>query len=130
MKICITSSDDTLDSIIDNRFARCRYFIFADTETGQNEAIRNPASILTHGSGLLAAKTIVEHRPGAVITDNIGPNALKAILEAKIKICQGHDAAVMDLIVAFSKGELKEIDTATVRDHFGTNESGKHSTGK
>jgi len=128
MIICITSSSDTLDSVIDNHFGRCRYLVFADTETGQNEVVRNPGASLSHGSGRLTARTIIEHGGEAVVTTNIGPNALKALNEVDIKVYKGVNTPVMNLVVKFSKRELEEINTANVLDHFGTNEPGKHST--
>jgi predicted Fe-Mo cluster-binding NifX family protein len=33
MKICVSSSGNSVDSILDPRFGRAAYFIIADTET-------------------------------------------------------------------------------------------------
>lgn len=42
MKIAITSSGNSMDASIDNRFGRCSYFAFYDTETLDIEFIPNP----------------------------------------------------------------------------------------
>ena len=41
MIICITSEGDNLDSKIDQRFGRCQYFIFIDTDNSEFEAVQN-----------------------------------------------------------------------------------------
>jgi len=41
MKICIKSQGKDLESEIDPRFGRCKYFIFYDTDTMQYEAVEN-----------------------------------------------------------------------------------------
>ena len=44
MKICITSQGDSLDSEMDSRFGRCRYFIIVDLQSGEFEVIENPTT--------------------------------------------------------------------------------------
>lgn len=34
MKVAVTAQDRTLDSLVDPRFGRARYFLLIDTETG------------------------------------------------------------------------------------------------
>ena len=43
MKIAITSTGDTLNSIIDSRFGRCTFFAIHDTETKSTEFFINPS---------------------------------------------------------------------------------------
>ena len=53
MTVCITSTGDTLDHQVDPYFGRSKYFIFADTETLEYEAVPNPnlLSILEKNTG-------------------------------------------------------------------------------
>ena len=41
MKIVITSAGDSLDSNLDNRFGRCSYFMFYNTESSEYEFFPN-----------------------------------------------------------------------------------------
>ncbi|MCK5535127.1 NifB/NifX family molybdenum-iron cluster-binding protein, partial [bacterium] len=60
MKICITAQGDNLDSMVDSRFGRCRYFIVVDSDTLEFEAIQNPNTETTGGAGILSAQLIAE----------------------------------------------------------------------
>ena len=42
MKIAISATGPTLDAEVDPRFGRCQYFIIADPETMEFEAIDTP----------------------------------------------------------------------------------------
>jgi predicted Fe-Mo cluster-binding NifX family protein len=56
MKICVSSTGNTLDAPVDPRFGRCRYFLIVDSETMQFEAVPNIASGAMGGAGIQAAK--------------------------------------------------------------------------
>ena len=43
MKVAISSSGNTASSTIDQRFGRCAYFAFYDTETKELEFLANPS---------------------------------------------------------------------------------------
>ena len=49
MKIAITSQGDQLDSVIDQRFGRCSYFVIYDTESKTTQFIQNPNKIIEEG---------------------------------------------------------------------------------
>ena len=51
MKIAITSQGSQLDSIIDQRFGRCSFFVIYDTEKQTSEFIQNPNKSIEEGAG-------------------------------------------------------------------------------
>ena len=51
MKVAITSSGNSLESTLDQRFGRCSYFVFYDTETGDTEIFPNPGNDAVEGVG-------------------------------------------------------------------------------
>jgi predicted Fe-Mo cluster-binding NifX family protein len=118
MKIAITSQSNNLSSEIDERFARCEYFLIVDTETLNYEVIENSAKDASGGAGMQAVKTISDKGVSAVITGNVGPNALTLLKEANIKVYLG-SGKIKDAIEKFKKGELKELSSPTVGVHSG-----------
>ena len=59
MKICITSSGDSLESQIDPRFGRCSYFIIWDYSNNTFEVIANPNIDAGSGAGIQSAQLVV-----------------------------------------------------------------------
>lgn len=86
MKIAVAAKENGLDSPVDPRFGRCRYFILADPQTMSYEAILNPAAEASGGAGIKAAQFVVSKGAGAVIAGEIGPHALQALEAGKIAI--------------------------------------------
>lgn len=121
MKICLTSTGDSLESKLDFRFGRCGYFIFMDTETGEFESIENSAESASHGAGIQAAQVVMEKKPDAVITGNIGPNASSVLSTAGIKVYAftSFEGTVTDALKAFRENKLKPVTGSTVESHFG-----------
>ena len=119
MKICITSYGTTLDSAVDPRFGRCEYFIIIDPETMEFEAIKNDTS--SGGAGIQAGQLISEKNVEIVLTGNVGPNAFQVLNAAGIKIITGITGNIEEALIKYNKGELKEIDKATVNSHYGMN---------
>ncbi|MBD3164213.1 hypothetical protein GF323_03370 [Candidatus Woesearchaeota archaeon] len=109
MKIAISSDGENLDSNIDQRFGRCRYFIIVDTNKQEGyKAVKNQGAIHGHGAGIQAAQQLGNEKVKAVITGNLGPNAT-AILD-KIGIRAYHGSGVIrEVIAEFNGGKLNEI---------------------
>jgi predicted Fe-Mo cluster-binding NifX family protein len=118
MKICVTSNGNSIESNLDPRFGRAAYFIIADIETMEYEAIENAAANSGGGAGITSGQLMVDKGVEAVITGNVGPNAANVLKAANIKIYRGISASVKENIEKFNKGILEKIDT-TVPSHFG-----------
>ena len=121
MKICITSSCQSLEDVVDSRFGRCQYFIIADTENWQFEAIQNPALSAGGAAGIQAAQFIVTKGVEAVLTGNVGPNAFKTLTTAGIKIVAGLSGiTVKEALERFKAGEYQQSTDPSVEAHYGT----------
>ncbi len=119
MKIAISSSGKTLDSLVDSRFGRAEYFIIIETENMNFEVLDNENAISGGGSGISTAKMVIDADAKAVLTGNCGPNAQKTLSAANIKLYTGVSGIVSEAIESFKKGELKEASSANVSSHFG-----------
>jgi predicted Fe-Mo cluster-binding NifX family protein len=117
MKIGISATEKTLEGIMDQRFGRTAFFLIADSETMQFKAIDNTAAS-AGGAGITAAQMMVDKGVQAVVTGNVGPNAISVLNAAGIPVYRGKSASVRQNIEEFQKGTLEKIDTA-VPAHFG-----------
>ncbi len=104
---------------MDPRFGRCPYFMIADSETMEFEAVPNIASGSMSGAGIQAAQTVTSKGVEVLITGNVGPNAFQALSTAGIKVVTGAFGNVKEVIEKYKRGELKETNSPTVRGHFG-----------
>ncbi|MBN1385413.1 NifB/NifX family molybdenum-iron cluster-binding protein [Candidatus Woesearchaeota archaeon] len=78
MRIAITCQEDTLDSMIDQRFGRCRYFLIVDIEKGEitrTEAVLNQGAEQGHGAAIKAGEQMGDLKVEKVLTGQLGPNA-------------------------------------------------------
>ncbi len=119
MKIAISSDGVTLESTIDQRFGRCKYFVIVDTEKiTVIDAVENQGAIQGHGAGIKAAQQLGELSVEAVITGNLGPNATKVLdtLEIKTYAASG---ILKDAIEQFNEGKLDKI-TEVAESHSGS----------
>jgi predicted Fe-Mo cluster-binding NifX family protein len=119
VKICVTSSGNTLDAPVDPRFGRTAHFMIVDSENMSFEAVSNTAGGAMSGAGIQAAQTIASKGVNVVITGNVGPNAFQALASAGIRIVVGAYGTVREVIEKFKRGELTETRVPTVRGHFG-----------
>lgn len=126
MKVAISATGNTLDSTLDQRFGRAAYFIIADSETMEYEAIDNSGAASAGGAGITSAQTVVDEGVEAVITGNVGPNAMSVLNAAEISIYRGSAATIRRNIEDFKKGALEMIDSA-VPQHFGMGAKGVQS---
>ncbi len=82
MKIAVTSTEKSIDSNVDLRFGRCRYFAIYDTELKIYEFIVNNAKRQEENAAITAADILVENNVKKVISGDFGLNA-KVVLNKK-----------------------------------------------
>jgi predicted Fe-Mo cluster-binding NifX family protein len=119
MRILVTATGPTLDAEVDPRFGRCQYFIIADPETMEFEAINNSSAMAAGGAGISAAQMIAEKGVKAVLTGNCGPNAYQVLSSAGIQVITGVSGKARDVIEDYRAGKFQASSQANVPDHFG-----------
>jgi predicted Fe-Mo cluster-binding NifX family protein len=118
MKIVVTAKGNSMDSQLDQRFGRADYFIIIETDTMEIETVNNAATAASGGAGIVSAQAVAERDVRAVITGNVGPNALSVLQAAQITIYKGRAGSVRENVELFQQGVLEKVDTA-VAAHFG-----------
>ena len=119
MKICITSQGETLDSNVDPRFGRSRYFIFVDTEESDFEAVKNPNIDAAGGAGIQSAMLIANKEAKALLTGHCGPNGFHTLRAAGVDVIVGVSGTVREAVERYKKGELKSTQGPDVMSEFG-----------
>ncbi len=124
MKVCVTSTGEGLEALVDPRFGRCAVFVIVDTETLDFSAMGNASASASGGAGVQAAQTVARTGCGAVITGSIGPNAYAILSEAGVKIATGATGRVIDAVRAFKEGRLEIASAPTSEAHGGMRRRG------
>ena len=119
MKVIITAMENNLESPIDPRFGRCKFFLTVDTESLEFEATENENNRAMGGAGIQAAQTVANKEVDAVITGSVGPNAFQTLSAAGLKVYTGAHGTIKEIIEQFKQGNLKETSSSTVGSHFG-----------
>ncbi|MGQ9846892.1 MAG: NifB/NifX family molybdenum-iron cluster-binding protein [Bacteroidales bacterium] len=81
MKVAITSTGNTLESTIDQRFGRCAYFVIYDTETKAIEFIPNPNKDAEEGAGPASVQFIASHNVSKIVSGEFGMK-IKSLLDS------------------------------------------------
>lgn len=110
MEICVTATSDNLDSTIDQRFGRCKYFIFVDPETMSFRAVPNTSGSEPGGAGIKSATMVLKQSPAAVITGMIGGNALEVLRAAHARVYTCKIMSVREAVEMYRAGKLSLID--------------------
>lgn len=119
MKIAVSAQGSTPDSPIDPRFGRARYFIVADTESGEFTAHDNAMNLnAAQGAGIQAAKNVADLGVQAAVTGHVGPKAYATLSAAGIDVYTGATGSVRDAVQAFLQRTLARVDKATVEGHW------------
>ena len=72
MKIAITSTGNTLESTLDQRFGRCAYFVVYDTESKAMEFIPNPNKDAEEGAGPASVQLVASRNVNKIISGDFG----------------------------------------------------------
>jgi predicted Fe-Mo cluster-binding NifX family protein len=119
MKVAVSSSGTNLDSQIDPRFGRCAYFIIVNTDDMSFEAFDNEAIALGGGAGIQSSQFVVSKGAEAVITGNVGPNAVHTLSAAGVKIFTGQTGSIREAVERYKNGDIKPQRSPNVDNHYG-----------
>lgn len=119
MKVAVTSQGKELSSEIDPRFGRAKWLLVVDTQTGLSEAYDNTVNLnLVQGAGIQTGQNVVNLGVEAVITGNIGPNAIKTLSAANVKVFLSKAKSIQEALELFKAGDLDEVKQANVEGHW------------
>jgi len=110
MKIAIPVDDKNLESNVCVSFGRAPYFLVYNTETRENDFIKNSATASTGGAGIKAAQIIVDSNVNALLTPRCGENAANVLKAADIKIYKTAGISAKKNIDDFMSDKLSLLD--------------------
>lgn len=84
MKLAVTSTGNSPESGMCEKFGRCKFFVIYDTETENYEAIENFAKTMDSGAGPKAAEMIIMREVEVLLTGHVGDKAEEALNKAGI----------------------------------------------
>jgi predicted Fe-Mo cluster-binding NifX family protein len=120
MRVAVTARGDNLQSEVDPRFGRARYFVIVDTETGDFTVVDNEQNLnAAQGAGIQAAQHVAAQGVQAVLTGHCGPKAFKALTAGGIAVFSGVEGTVADAVERYKAGQLSAGEGADVRGHWG-----------
>jgi len=119
MKIIITSEGTNLESQVDPRFGRAKYFILVDTDSGEFSAHDNAQNLnAPQGAGIQAAQAVARLGAETVLTGHVGPKAFITLQAANIPVYTGVFGTVSEAIDQFKSGRLAPTTKADVEGHW------------
>ena len=119
MKVAVSATGPDIDAAVDERFGRCAYLQFVDTETMVSEAMTNTAAESGSGVGVQVAQMLSDRGVDAVLTGNCGPKAFATLAAAGVPVYTGAAGTVAEAIAAFGRGELASAQGPTGPAHHG-----------
>jgi len=100
MRIAITSKGNSLESMLDQRFGHCKYFVIYDKQTGAIEIIPNPYSEAEEQAGTLAVKLLSSKNVDKIISGEFGMKVKPVLDSLKIQmiILKDSDRTIQSII--------------------------------
>ena len=119
MKIAVTAQGESLNSSIDPRFGRAKFFIIYDTNNDTFTVKNNTQNLnAAQGAGIQSAQNIIETGAEVIITGHCGPKAFTVLNAGNVKIATGGTGTVQDAIKEYKDGKLQHTDSADVEGHW------------
>jgi len=119
MKIAFSTSGETLESPLDQRFGRAPKYIVYDLDSGTFEAVDNRQSLdAAQGAGIQSAETVARLGVRGIVTGHCGPKAFRVLQAAGIKIYTSDAPTVAEALEQYRSGKLTEAKAADVDGHW------------
>lgn len=129
MLVALTAQAEGLEATVDPRFGRSQWFVIVNTDTMEARSFRNTAANSMQGAGIQAAQLVANEKVEAVISGNFGPNASGALKAGGIRLFSFPGGTVQQAVEALKAGQLEELSSANVGDHFGMGGGGGRGMG-
>ena len=113
MQIVVSSVGDGLDAQVSPIFGRCAYFVFVDSETLEARSVLNSAVSASGGAGVQSAQLVVAEGAQAVLTGNVGPNAMGVLQAAGVPVYPVSGGTVREAVESFKLQGLSTTADAT-----------------
>jgi predicted Fe-Mo cluster-binding NifX family protein len=100
MKVAITSTGNSLESKLDQRFGRCSYFVIYDLDTRGIEFIPNPNKDAANGAGPASVQIVASRNVQKIISGEFGMK-IKSLLDSlKIQmiVLKEHNKSIEEII--------------------------------
>lgn len=111
MKIAISSKEDSENSIVADRFARCDYFIIYDHTTLKFTSVPNTAKNEGSRAGGKAVRLLGDLGVDIALVPELGPEALESINTFKMKIYQyPREKTVREVLYMYYEKKLQNIE--------------------
>lgn len=121
MKIAVTALGETIDSPVDRRFGRARYFILYNTENQHWSAWSNENNTAeAQGAGIQAGRKVIDMGAEAVITGHCGPRAFATLFAGNVTVYQEAHGSVKESIRKVLSGAVAPARKADVSSGFGS----------
>jgi predicted Fe-Mo cluster-binding NifX family protein len=119
MKIAFSTSGDSLDAPLDNRFGRAPKFLVYDLDAESFEIVDNEQNLnAAQGAGIQSAQTVARTGVSAIVTGHCGPKAFRVLKAASVKIYTTEAPTVAAALALYRGGSLTESDDADVEGHW------------
>lgn len=109
MKVCIPTKGEMPNATVDSTFGRCKYLLFADTESGVIYQHKNRHREANSGVGTQVAQMVVAEGVEAVISQEIGPKAQKVLQAGNVEGYHAEKAQVQDVLDLLKQGKLEPL---------------------
>jgi len=117
MKIAISATGKTTESLLDDFFGRCEYFQIHDTENGEIKILENSGHSSSGGAGIAASNQLVNENVDVIITGSLGPNAFEIIEKSGIKAFKCPSIVISLVLQKYNKGELEAVKMSGPAHH-------------
>lgn len=119
MKVVVTAQGTHLESLVDPRFGRARYFLLVDTDTLEATAHDNAQNLdLPQGAGIQAAQLVARLGAEALVTGHVGPKAFATLQAANVAVYTGATGTVREAIEQLNGGRLSPAERPDVKGHW------------
>lgn len=124
MKVIVSSTGPEMGSEVSRVFGRAEYYLLVDTGDMSAQPLKNPATGQSSGAGIRAAQFVLEQKPEALISSNVGPNAFEVLSAGGVECYSAPPGSVKSAVEAFEKGTLESLSSANAGSHSGITGAG------